>query len=57
MTLEILPTLVVKEATDLRDEKAVQQYLRSAIMSKQYGNDEFIAELVAKACGMSNSFY
>ncbi|VDD92487.1 unnamed protein product [Enterobius vermicularis] len=50
MTLEILPTLVVKEATDLRDEKAVQQYLRSAIMSKQYGNDEFIAELVAKAC-------
>uniref|UniRef100_A0A0N5A824 T-complex protein 1 subunit theta n=1 Tax=Syphacia muris TaxID=451379 RepID=A0A0N5A824_9BILA len=50
MALEILPTLVVKEATDLRDENVVKNYLRSAVMSKQYGCDDFIAELVARAC-------
>lgn len=49
-TLEILPSLVVKKATDLRDLSAVQNYLKSAIMSKQYDNVDFITELVAKAC-------
>ncbi|CAB3405977.1 unnamed protein product [Caenorhabditis bovis] len=48
--LEILPTLVVKEAADLKDINEVRQYLRSAITSKQYDNEDIIADLVAKAC-------
>lgn len=50
-TLEILPSLVVKKADDLRDVEVVQKYLKSAIMSKQYDNVDFITHLVAKACG------
>uniref|UniRef100_A0A0K0DL20 T-complex protein 1 subunit theta n=1 Tax=Angiostrongylus cantonensis TaxID=6313 RepID=A0A0K0DL20_ANGCA len=52
--LEILPSLVVQEAADLRDLSMVRCYmcffLRSAITSKQYDNEEIIADLVAKAC-------
>ncbi|VDM38852.1 unnamed protein product [Toxocara canis] len=48
--LEILPSLVVEKVKDLHDVKAVQKYLKSAVMSKQYGNADFIAELAAKAC-------
>ncbi|KAF1759769.1 hypothetical protein GCK72_016236 [Caenorhabditis remanei] len=48
--LEILPTLVVKEASDLKNMDEVRQYLRSAITSKQYDNEDVIADLVAKAC-------
>ncbi|KAK6062076.1 T-complex protein 1, theta subunit [Cooperia oncophora] len=71
--LEILPNLVIKEATDLRDiptsEKKrmelsapylqVKKLLRSAITSKQYDNEEAIADLVSKACVLTvpkNSF-
>uniref|UniRef100_A0A915Q5C0 T-complex protein 1 subunit theta n=1 Tax=Setaria digitata TaxID=48799 RepID=A0A915Q5C0_9BILA len=49
-TLEILPSLVVKKADDLRDVELVQKYLKSAVMSKQYDNVDFITHLVAKAC-------
>lgn len=58
-TLEILPKLVVKEAEDLHDLGAVRMYVKAAIMSKQYDNEEFIADLVAKACVLTvpkNSF-
>ncbi|VDP11963.1 unnamed protein product [Onchocerca flexuosa] len=48
--LEILPSLVVKKADDLRDAGLVQKYLKSAVMSKQYDNVDFITQLVAKAC-------
>ncbi|VDK84665.1 unnamed protein product, partial [Cylicostephanus goldi] len=48
--LETLETLVIKEATDLRDLPMVKKFLRSAITSKQYDNEDVIAELVAKAC-------
>lgn len=48
--LEILPTLVVKEATDMKNIEEVRQYIRSAITSKQYDNEDIIADLVAKAC-------
>ncbi|VDP58884.1 unnamed protein product, partial [Heligmosomoides polygyrus] len=57
--LEILPTLVIKEATDFRDASMVKKFLRSAITSKQYDNEETIAELVSKACVLTvpkNSF-
>ncbi|PIC37556.1 hypothetical protein L5515_012802 [Caenorhabditis briggsae] len=48
--LEILPSLVVKEASDMKNIEEVRQYLRSAITSKQYDNEDVIADLVAKAC-------
>lgn len=48
--LEILPSLVVKEASDLKNMEEVRLYLRSAITSKQYDNEDVIADLVAKAC-------
>ncbi|KJH45781.1 putative T-complex protein 1, theta subunit [Dictyocaulus viviparus] len=47
---EIMPSLVIKEATDLRDPSLVKKFLRSAITSKQYDNEEIISDLVAKAC-------
>lgn len=50
-TLEILPSLVVKKVEDLRDVEVVQKCLKSAVMSKQYDNVDFITHLVAKACG------
>ncbi|GMT22077.1 hypothetical protein PFISCL1PPCAC_13374, partial [Pristionchus fissidentatus] len=48
--LELLPALVVKEATELKDVAQVKLWIRSAITSKQYDNEEIIADLVAKAC-------
>ncbi|CAI4222166.1 unnamed protein product [Auanema sp. JU1783] len=48
--LEILPTLVVKDAKDLKDIEEVSKLIRSAITSKQYDNEEVIADLVARAC-------
>ncbi|KAK6031201.1 putative T-complex protein 1, theta subunit, partial [Ostertagia ostertagi] len=57
--LDILPNLVIKEATDLRDISTVKKLLRSAITSKQYDNEEVIADLVSKACVLTvpkNSF-
>ncbi|VDN02439.1 unnamed protein product [Thelazia callipaeda] len=48
--LEILPSLVIREANDLRDVTSVQKFLKSAIMSKQYDNVDLITSLVAKAC-------
>uniref|UniRef100_A0A1I7X750 T-complex protein 1 subunit theta n=1 Tax=Heterorhabditis bacteriophora TaxID=37862 RepID=A0A1I7X750_HETBA len=56
---DIIPSLVIKEATDLKDINQVKQFIRSAITSKQYDNEEVIADLVAKACVQtvpSNSF-
>lgn len=49
--LEILPNLVAKKADNLHDVKAVESYLKSSVMSKQFDNVETITELVAKACG------
>lgn len=48
--LEKLPQLVVKKANDLRDVAAVEKYLKAAVMSKQYDNEDFIGTLIAKAC-------
>uniref|UniRef100_U5EWC2 T-complex protein 1 subunit theta n=1 Tax=Corethrella appendiculata TaxID=1370023 RepID=U5EWC2_9DIPT len=48
--LEILPTLVCHEIKDYRDLDKVKECLRSSIMSKQLGNEDFLVELIAKAC-------
>ncbi|KAL0133470.1 hypothetical protein PUN28_000898 [Cardiocondyla obscurior] len=48
--LEILPTLIVHEVKDVRNEEQVKKGIRSTVMSKQYGNEDIIASLVTKAC-------
>ncbi|CAK1585461.1 unnamed protein product [Parnassius mnemosyne] len=48
--LELLPDLVCHEIKDYKDIEAVVAGIKPAIMSKQYGNEDFIARLVAKAC-------
>lgn len=48
--LEILPQLICHEIKDCKNMEAVINGIKPAIMSKQYGNEDFIAGLVAKAC-------
>lgn len=48
--LEIIPSLLCHEIKDVKDVNAVKRGIRSAIMAKQYGNEDFIADLVTKAC-------
>lgn len=47
---EILPTLTVHEVKDIKDVNEVSKAIRSSIMSKQYGNEDFLSSLIAKAC-------
>ncbi|PNI61643.1 CCT8 isoform 7 [Pan troglodytes] len=47
---EILPNLVCCSAKNLRDIDEVSSLLRTSIMSKQYGNEVFLAKLIAQAC-------
>jgi len=49
-SMEHLDTLCMHTLPDLRDEKAVALSLKSAIGAKQYGLEEILADLVAKAC-------
>lgn len=48
--LEILPTLVIDEIKDQRNETEVMKAIRPAIMSKQLGHEDIIANLITKAC-------
>jgi len=48
--LELLPSLSCYEVTNTRDEESVKKAVRSAVMSKQYGNEDFLSELITKAC-------
>nr|XP_022910087.1 T-complex protein 1 subunit theta [Onthophagus taurus] len=48
--LEILPSLVCQEIKDYRNVDDVKKGILTSIQSKQYGNEDFLAELVAKAC-------
>jgi len=48
--LEILPTLSCYEVTNTRDMESVKKAIRTAVMSKQYGHEDFLAELITKAC-------
>ena len=42
--------LVIGELKNLRDKTEVKKALKTAIMSKQYGNEDFLAKLIADAC-------
>ncbi|NXV93183.1 TCPQ protein, partial [Calonectris borealis] len=48
--LEILPDLVCCSAKNLRDVEEVASLLHTSVMSKQYGNEQFLAKLIAQAC-------
>jgi len=54
-TLEILPDCVCASAKDLHDLTEATALIRPAIMSKQYGNEDFLADLIAQACGESGA--
>lgn len=47
---EYLPSMVAREIKDIRQIDQVVPALKTAIASKQYGNEEFLARLVAQAC-------
>jgi T-complex protein 1 subunit theta len=48
--LEILPELVCGTVDDLRNPETLAKAIRPAIMSKQFGNEDFLSKLVADAC-------
>jgi len=52
-SLELLPTLTCHEIKDIRnnaEQQVIMQSIKSSIMSKQYGQEQFITDLVLKAC-------
>lgn len=47
---DYLPAAVVNEIKDIRNVEEVLPVLKTAIATKQYGNEDFLARLVAQAC-------
>lgn len=47
---EYLKTTVVAEVKDIRNIEEVIPALRTAIASKEYGNEDFLAKLIAQTC-------
>lgn len=47
---EILPTTVVHEVKDVTSVEEIRKAIRTSVMSKQYGNEDFLADLIIKAC-------
>lgn len=47
----LLSALECNKASNLRDEEEVVKAIKTSIASMQYGNEDFLAGLVAKACG------
>ena len=52
--LELLPDLEVAKVKDLSNREDVMRAVRTAIMSKQYGNEDFLAGLITDACSELN---
>jgi T-complex protein 1 subunit theta len=50
LALEMLPALVCDTVKDTKDQKEMERALKTSLMSKQYGYEDFLSELVAKAC-------
>jgi len=48
--LEILETQTCTTVSNSKDMTSVEKAVRSAVMSKQYGNEDFLAGLITKAC-------
>ena len=47
--------MVVSQVDDLRDSEGITKALRTAVMSKQYGNEDFLSKLISDACSKSSS--
>lgn len=47
----VLPDMVCKELDPTASIENAIKIIKPSVMSKQYGNHDFIAQLVAKACG------
>ena len=43
--------LVIGQVKNLRNKDEVRHAIRTAVMSKQYGNEDFLANLITNACG------
>eukprot|EP00035_Acanthoeca_spectabilis_P020063 m.430973 g.430973 ORF g.430973 m.430973 type:complete len:549 (-) comp17238_c0_seq1:37-1683(-) len=48
--IELLPDLVCHSVENVRNHKEVAAALKTCLQSKQYGYEQFLADLVAKAC-------
>lgn len=48
--IEILPDLSCSSVDNLKDVKEAAKAIKTAVMSKQYGNEDFLSELIAEAC-------
>ncbi|XP_077596282.1 T-complex protein 1 subunit theta isoform X2 [Stigmatopora nigra] len=48
--LELLPECVCSSAKNLHDVKEASALIRTAVTSKQYGNEDFLSNLIAQAC-------
>jgi len=48
--LEVLDTLSCYEVTNTKDLESVKAAIRPAVMSKQYGHEDFLADLITRAC-------
>lgn len=49
-TEELLPKMVCGSVKDIRNYEDVSRAIRTSIMSKQFGNEDFISEIVSQAC-------
>jgi len=48
--LEVLESCACHEIKDAKNNEEVRKAVRTAVMSKQYGNEDFLADLIVKAC-------
>uniref|UniRef100_A0A0B6YTQ1 T-complex protein 1 subunit theta n=2 Tax=Arion vulgaris TaxID=1028688 RepID=A0A0B6YTQ1_9EUPU len=48
--LEILPSLSIGTVKNIRSKEEVLPAIHTAVMSKQYGNEDFLANLITDAC-------
>ncbi|KAK0398778.1 hypothetical protein QR680_002752 [Steinernema hermaphroditum] len=47
---KVLPSMVVRTASELQNLDSVKEFLKASISSKQFDHQDFITDLVAKAC-------
>ncbi|XP_074644869.1 T-complex protein 1 subunit theta-like [Tubulanus polymorphus] len=48
--LEFLADLVVGKVDDLKNKSLVKKLIKTSVMSKQYGNEEFLSDILVDAC-------
>jgi T-complex protein 1 subunit theta len=48
--LEALEKQTVAEIKDPHDTEQVKKAIRTSVMSKQYGNEDFLTDLIVRAC-------